>query len=86
MNRIKIVAISLLCAISLFFTGCLNLFTDSDEKRGQENFSSFINCLSENNFETFKSLFAKNKIAQLENFDDDINELFVYFKGDIKAV
>lgn len=84
MNRIKIVSISLLCAISLFFTGCLNLFTDSDEKRGQENFSSFINCLSENNLENLKSLFAKNKIAELENLDGDINELFVYFKGDVK--
>ena len=67
------------------FTGCLNLFSDSDKKRGEEHFANFINSISEKDVEYLNSLFAKNKIAELEKFDDEINDLFVYVKGNLKG-
>ena len=66
------------CVFSL--TGCLII--DSDSTIAQKNFEKLITAIQNKNKIAVKELFAKNKIANIENFDDAINALFTYYDGE----
>lgn len=77
----------LIGAFSLTSCGSFNnLFAPSDNEDADNKLESFIECLESENINNLKSLFAKNKIADLTNFDSSIEELFKYYDGEFFSV
>lgn len=62
------------------FTGCGLLKTDTDA--AENNLEKLIGCIQERNVEDIKSLFAANRISDIENFENDIQELLNCYKGE----
>lgn len=53
----------------------------SDDEIIKDNVMSFIKALENKNKEEVKSYFAKNKIKDIVNFDQSLDELFNYYQG-----
>ncbi len=92
MKKIQMIGLNiiLLLIISVFsLTGC-NLFntafTTSDNEDADNKLELFVECLKTKDKEYIKSLFAQNKIKDLTNFEDSIEELFQYYDGEFVSV
>ena len=75
-----------LCACSL--QGGNDMFSwkfASDQKLANERMNAFLDAVENKNYETVKSLFSINKIANIPDFDEQIKELFYYFEGAVVA-
>ena len=63
-----------------------DLFAPSDNEDADNKLQAFVECLNNEDREVIKSLFAKNKVAEISNFDDSIEELLLYYDGEYISV
>lgn len=87
MKRIftKFLAVVLSIALSFSFAGCIfggGWFYDSEEKIARNNIEKLAKCLSDGDSAGVKKLFAVNKVAEAEKFDESLNELLDYYGGE----
>lgn len=66
-----------------FFDG---LFAPSDDEDADNKLDSFVECLQNEDGDGIKALFAQNKIANLSDFDESMEELFLYYDGEFVSV
>lgn len=70
----------------LTFSGCLpGFFIDSDTDAAKKDLENLIDCLENDDHDGLKNLFAANRVADIESFDEDINKLLVYFDGELES-
>lgn len=77
----------LACAFSM--AGCAffdDLFAPSDDEDADNKLNSFVECLQNEDGDGIKALFAQNKIASLSDFDESMEELFLYYDGEFVSV
>ena len=91
MKKIAIVysTIVLLLVCVIIMVGCSmfsNLFGPSESEDMANKINTFLEYLQNKDKEGLKSLFAQNKIASLPDFDQSIEELFVYFDGEVTSI
>lgn len=89
MKKILVVLSSFILLISsmFVFTGCLPwLFVDTDEDAAREDLESLIKCMENDDHDGVKNLFASNRISDMEGFDEDIDELLLYFDGEVTSI
>ncbi len=88
MKKIQMVWLTIiLLLISVFsLASCNIMFPLSDDKEADNKLESFVECLKTKNKECIKSLFAQNKIKDLTNFEESIDELFQYYDGDFVSI
>lgn len=72
-------ALSLMFSISI--TGC-GLVYDGDASVAAKKLDSLIECIEQKDGEGVKTLFAPNKLAEIDDFDESIQELFDYYEGE----
>ena len=73
--------ILLICSV-LAFSGC-GLFggVDTDESASKKKMEQLLTSVKNGDKAEIKSLFAPNKIADIEDFDGDIDDLLAYYDG-----
>ena len=71
--------IVLLIASMFSLAGCIK---DSDESIAKKNLEKLISAMESEDRDAVKTLFASNKIAGIEDFDQSIDELLAYYEGD----
>lgn len=71
--------ILILCS-AFMIGGCL--FTGFDSDAAREDLESLIKCMENDDHDGVKNLFAANRISDIEGFDEDIDELLLYFDGE----
>lgn len=79
----------IMSAMTALLGGCAffdDLFAPSDNEDADNKLQSFVECLNNEDREGIKSLFAQNKIAEISNFDDSIEELLLYYDGEYISV
>ena len=74
-----LIILSVVCMI--FATSCFGLFLDTDGSDAESNMVKLLKCLEKEDRFAIKALFAPNKIADIEDFDEDIDELLGYYNG-----
>ena len=62
------------------------LFAPSDNEDADNKLQAFVQCLDNEDREGIKALFAQNKIAEISNFDESIEELLLYYEGEYMSV
>jgi hypothetical protein len=67
---------------AILLPACSGFFISSDEKQIDKNFRQLLTCMQSNEPDKVKALFAPNKIANIENFDESVDELFSYYNGE----
>lgn len=77
--NIAVIILSAVCMI--FATSCFGLFLDTDGGDAESNMVNLLKCLQKEDRSAIKSLFAPNKIADIEDFDEDIDDLLNYYNG-----
>ena len=86
MKRIVILftAVALSLILSMSITGCVfgGLIFDSDTSVAAKKLDSLIECIEKKDSEGLKALFAPNKLADIDDFDESIQELFDYYGGE----
>ena len=78
--NIAVIILSVVCMI--FATSCFGFFIDTDENDADAKQVKLLDSLQSGDHSKIKALFAPNKIADIENFDEDIDELLGYYKGE----
>ena len=73
------VYISILSSIVL--SSCA-FFGETEEKKARRLTDEFISLLDNQDKDEIKNIFAKEKIDSIETFDDDLDQLLVYYKGE----
>ena len=76
-------------AMTMFMGGCAifdGLFEPSDNEDADNKLQAFVQCLDNEDREGIKALFAQNKIAEISNFDESIEELLLYYEGEYMSV
>ena len=73
------IVLSVCCMLSLI--GCGFDYT-SDTEASKKNLEMLIDRLGECDREGVKTLFAPNRISNIDDFDGDVDELLSYFDGD----
>mgnify|MGYP001623772419 FL=1 len=63
-----------------------DIFAPSDNEDADNKLEAFVGCLQNEDREGIKSLFSKNKITELEDFADSIEELLLYYDGEFVSV
>ena len=90
MKRVFILVIAIIMsAMTALLSGCTffdDLFAPSDNEDADNKLRSFVECLNNEDREGIKSLFTKNKIAEISNFDERIEELLLYYDGEYISV
>ena len=79
----------LLLASAFSMAGCAffdDLFAPSDDEDADNKLNSFVECLQNEDGDGIKALFAQNKIASLSDFDESMEELFLYYDGEFVSV
>ena len=81
---------SILFLISMIpMAGC-DFFGDivapSDDENADKKLEAFVGFLQNEDREGIKSLFSENKIKELADFDESIEELLLYYDGEIVSV
>ena len=75
--------VTLLCLIvALLCTSCSFGEPNSDQKIANARMDKVLNAIHNKDKEALKAMFSKKSIAQTENFDQSITDLFDYFQGD----
>ena len=76
-KKIPMVVVNVVLLMSIFsLVSCNSFNTISDDKDADNKLESSVECLTTKDRECIKSLFAQNKIEDLTNFEDSIEELF----------
>lgn len=57
------------------------LYNNNDCEVSNNKFEEVLNAIQNKDKKALKSLFAKNALAEVENFDDSAEELFGYYDG-----
>lgn len=90
MKRVFILVIAIIMsAMTALLGGCTffgDLFAPSDNEDADNKLHSFVDCLNDEDREGIKSLFAKNKTAEISDFDESIEELLLYYDGEYISV
>jgi hypothetical protein len=69
-----------LLAFSVFsLIGCI---LDNDASIAKRNLEQLVSDIQNEDRAAIKALFASNKLAEIDNFDESIDELLAYFEGD----
>jgi len=63
----------------VFISGCFGY--ESDDEIISKNISSLLTALEDEKHQGIKNLFAKKIIVEDENFDEQLNNLILYYKG-----
>jgi hypothetical protein len=58
------------------------IIKDTDESIAKGKRDQLISAIQNEDRAAIKALFASNKIADIENFDESIDELLAYYEGD----
>ena len=72
--------LSVVCMV--FATSCFGFILDTDESIANANKVKLLDCLQEGNHDKIKALFAPKKIADIDDFDKDIDKLLNYYRGE----
>lgn len=86
MKKLLVALTSCIVLICCMFTfaGCLPwFFVDTDTDAAKKDLEKIIKCLENNDHDGVKNLFAANRISDIEDFDDDIDELLIYYDGEL---
>ena len=90
MKKVFVLAIAIIMsAMTVFLGGCTffdDLFAPSDNEDADNKLQAFVDCLNNEDREGIKSLFAQNKIAEISDFDESIEELLLYYDGEYISV
>ena len=78
--KIAVIILSVVCMI--FATSCFGFFFDTDENDANKKKVELLDSLQSGDHSKIKALFAPNKIADINDFDEDIDELLSYYKGE----
>ncbi len=82
MNRFIKIFIGI--AMLVFTTGCTTSNVFKSEKEIMEEILEYVLLNIENeDSEAMKSLFSKKSLSEVENFEEDMNYLIDFFKGDV---
>ena len=79
----------IMATMTVLLGGCTffdDLFAPSDNEDADNKLQSFVECLNNEDREGIKSLFAQNKIAEISNFGESIEELLLYYDGEYISV
>lgn len=57
------------------------LYNNTDCEVSNNKFEEILNAIQNKDEKALKSLFAKNALNKIENFDDSVEELFSYYEG-----
>ena len=76
--NIAVIILSVVCMI--FATSCFGFF-DTAESDAKDKMLKLVTCLDQEDRSAIKALFAPNKIADIEDFDEDIEDLLSYYNG-----
>ena len=76
---IAVIVLSVICM--MFATSCFGFIFDDFLSESKDNMLTLVECLEKEDRSAIKALFAPNKIADIENFDDDIEDLLRYYNG-----
>lgn len=76
----KALAMMFLIISIVLLSGCEPYLSDSEIV--EANMQKVIDCLAEEDQICVRNLFAPNKIKGIENLNETIDELFLYYKGD----
>ena len=69
------------------FAGCLpGFFIDTDSDAARKDLESLIKCMENDDHDGVKNLFAANRISDMEGFEEDIDELLLYFNGEVTSI
>lgn len=85
MKKIKVVQILFVVAflLTITFSGCLPwFFIDGDYELADKKAEEMVEIFDSRDADKIKKLFAPNMIAQTENFDQSVNDLLEFYKGD----
>lgn len=66
------------------FAAC-GLFVDTDEGASKKKMEQLLTSIKNEDRAEIKSLFAPDKIADIEDFDSDIEALLTYYDGDLES-
>lgn len=83
------VASIVIAAMATLLGGCTcsdSLFEPSDNEAADNKLQAFVQCLENGDKEGIKTLFAQNKISDISSFDNDIEELLLYYDGEYISV
>lgn len=90
MKKVFVLVIAIIIAtMTMFMGGCTifdDLFAPSDNEDADNKLQAFVQCLDNEDREGIKALFAKDKIAEISNFDESIEELLLYYEGEYMSV
>ena len=90
MKKVFVLAIAIIMAtMTALLGGCTffdDLFAPSDNEDADNKLQAFVDCLRNEDREGIKALFAQNKIAEISNFDESIEELLLYYEGEYMSV
>ncbi len=75
----KWISILLVFVSLIWMTGCTLYMTD--DEIADENMNLLIECLDARDKEQIKKLFAPSIVAQIDTFDESIEELLEYYQG-----
>lgn len=71
-----------ICIFCVFLSSCeLGILYNDDSTVGLKNLEKFVDCLEQVDKNAIKALFAPNIVKQTNDIDDQIDELFQYYKG-----
>ena len=79
-TSLAVIILSVVCMV--FATSCFGFFIDTDGNDAEDNFVKLLDSLQSGDHSKIKALFAPNKIADIEDFDEDIEDLLGYYKGE----
>lgn len=89
MKKLLVVLTSFIFLISsmFVFSGCLPwFFVDTDEDAARKDLENLIKCMENDDHDGVKNLFAANRISNIEGFEEDIDELLLYFDGEVTSI
>lgn len=81
MKKIISLFISIVLCICSMFALCSCGLLETNSDAAKENLEKLIDCLDKNDHSGVKALFASNKIADIQNFDEDVSALLNLYKG-----
>lgn len=79
----------IIATMTIFMSGCTffdGLFALSDNEDADNKLQAFVDFLNNEDREGIKALFAQNKIAEISNFDESVEELLLYYDGEYMSV
>jgi len=82
---ILLVLFIVLLLSSCSFRGMRKVIVDDSDKKADARLEQILNALSDNDKDALKAMFSKQALSEANDFDENINYLFDFFKGTIKS-